>query len=219
MTWDAMAQKFVVPRARVPYREPARRGSRRSPQALWPQPTVRPGPNTSGRHVRQWLAAPYWASGKEFPDTPCERLDVFDVQFLTTFGRTFPSEPAGLGVGQAFAFSPRERLFFDQHPLSFVALSRTTKPDHHRQEHRVAAGAASQCGVPALEEHKLVEDGTRQAEWPFGFRTKKATFPSSSPHSAQTESRIIQKTTISSRWRISSLLPAPFTALEFTSIG
>ena len=177
MTWDAMAQKFVVPRARVPYVSPHGEVHGVRLKLFGRSRPSDPARILLAGMFGNGLLLLYWASGKEFPDTPCERLDVFDVQFLTTFGRTFPTEPAGLGVGQAFAFGPRERLFFDQHPLSFVALSRTTKPDHHRPEHRVAAGAASQCGVPALEEHKLVEVGTRQAERPFGFQTKKATFP------------------------------------------
>ena len=177
MTWDALAQKFVVPRVRVTYvsshgeihvvRLKLFRRSRPSDPAR----ILLAGMFGNG------LLLLYGASGKQFPYTPRERPDVFDVQFLTTFGCTFASEPSGLVVGQAFLFGPRERLFFDQHPLSLVALSRTTKPNHNRPERRVAAGSTGQRSISAPEENKLVEVGTRQAESPFGFQTKKATFP------------------------------------------
>ena len=96
---------------------------------------------------------------------------------LTPFSRALPSQSTSLGVGQAFLFRPRERLLFDQHALSLVALAGTAKAHHDGPQRRVPAGSSSQCGISALKEHQVIEIGATQAERPLCLHAKKAAFP------------------------------------------
>jgi hypothetical protein len=63
------------------------------------------------------------ATGKQFPNSLGKRADVCGIEFLPALRCTLPRQLSRVGVGQAFAFGPRERLFFDQQSLSLVAFS------------------------------------------------------------------------------------------------
>ncbi len=52
-----------------------------------------------------------------------ERGEILGIVRRTPFSRALTSQSTSLGVRQAFLFRPRERLPFDQHTLSLVALA------------------------------------------------------------------------------------------------
>ncbi len=85
-----------------------------------------------------------------------------------------PRQPPGLGVGKALLFRPRERVLFDQHTLSLVAVPGTAEPHHHGAQRRVLARAACQRGISTLEEYQAIKVGARQAEGPFPFHAEEA---------------------------------------------
>ncbi len=87
------------------------------------------------------------------------------------------SESTSLGVGQAFLFGPRERVFFDQHTLSLVALAGAAKAHHDGAERRVPASSASQRGISTLKKHQVIEIGASETERPFRLHAKKASLP------------------------------------------
>jgi hypothetical protein len=57
--------------------------------------------------------------------------DILGIVSLTPFSRALARQSTSLSVGQAFLFRSQDRLLFDQHTLSLVALAGTAKAHHH----------------------------------------------------------------------------------------
>lgn len=161
MTRHATCQKFVVSRVRVPYMSSHREIDSVRLKLFGCGRTADSARVLLTGVFGDGLLLLHWAPRKQFPHAPRECLDVLDIEFLTTFGRTFPSQPSGLGVGQALLFGPCQRLFLDQHTLSLVAFSGATKTDHDGPERRVAAGSSGESGIPTLKKNEVIEIGAR----------------------------------------------------------
>ena len=116
------------------------------------------------------------AAGEQIAHAPCERGEILGIVRLTPFSRALSSQSTSLGVGEAFLFRPHERVLFDQHTLSLVALAGTAEAHHHGLKRRVSAGSSSERGISTLEEHQVIEIGATQAERPFHLQSKKAPF-------------------------------------------
>ena len=103
--------------------------------------------------------------------------EILGIMRLTPFSRPLSRESTSLGVGEAFPFGPRERVIFDQHTLSLVALAGAAKAHDDGAERRVAAGSASQRGISTLKKHQVIEIGASETERPFPLHAKKASLP------------------------------------------
>jgi hypothetical protein len=112
--------------------------------------------------------------GKELSDTPRERTHIRGIELSTPFGRPLPRTLTGISIREAFLFRPRQRFFFDEHTLSFVAFACATETDDDGAERRVAACASGERGVAPLEKHQMIEISARQTQWPFCLQTQKA---------------------------------------------
>lgn len=87
-----------------------------------------------GRMVGDGLRPCRRAAREQAGDLPYERGLQLDVLLGPPGRLTLPARPPGRLVGQALPLGPRERLVFDQDPLTLVALARSAEADHHRRE-------------------------------------------------------------------------------------
>jgi hypothetical protein len=117
------------------------------------------------------------APGKQSGHALGERGEILGIARLTPFSCPLSSESTSLGIRQAFLFGPRERVIFDQHTLSLVALAGTAKAHDNGAQRRVAAGSAGQRDISTLKKHQVIEIGASETERPFPIDAKKASLP------------------------------------------
>jgi hypothetical protein len=174
---DPARQEFVIPRVRMPYmctngqfhrtRLELFGGSRAAYSTC-----VLPA-RVFGNRPLLVLRTP----GKQIAHAPREALDVLGIEFLTTFCSALAGQPSRLGIREALLFRACESGFFYQHTLSLVPLPRTAEPDYHCTKRRIPPGAPRERGIATRQEHEMIEIGTVEAQWPFGFHPEEAPFP------------------------------------------
>ncbi|OGA71445.1 MAG: hypothetical protein A3G81_15770 [Betaproteobacteria bacterium RIFCSPLOWO2_12_FULL_65_14] len=115
-----------------------------------------------------------WTGWEQFRHALREALDVLGVERLPPFGGALAGQSPRFGVGQALLLRSRERPLFDQHALPLVAPPRTAEAHDDRAQRRIARGTPSERGVPARQEHEMIQIRTSEAQRPFPLEAKKA---------------------------------------------
>jgi hypothetical protein len=81
--------------------------------------------------------------GKQLTDSPRKGFHVQGIKLFTPFGGPFPGSLPGICSGKTFFFRSRQRLFFYENALAFVAFAGATKTVDDRTKSRVAVRTSS----------------------------------------------------------------------------
>lgn len=114
---------------------------------------------------------------KQLANTMRERVDVFHINGLAPFCRTFTSPRTRFGIRQAFLFCSCESRLVDQYALPFVPLSRAAEPDHDGAELRVTTRPACQRNITSRQKHEMIEIRALKTQRPSRVHAEKAPLP------------------------------------------
>ena len=104
------------------------------------------------------------AAGKQLAQPPRKLVYVALIILLAPQRRPLPRALAHIFVSQTLLLGSIESGPLNEQPLTFVSSTRPAEPDYDSRKRRMLAGAASERGIAAGQEHEVVEVGAGETE-------------------------------------------------------